>query len=43
MPPVGGAGGSGGAPNEMRVVEPVAEERPKPRPDPIGRRPRRKG
>jgi hypothetical protein len=42
MPPVGGASGSGGVPNEMRVVEPVAEERPKPKPDPIGRRPRRK-
>ena len=43
MPPVGGAGGSGGAPNELRVVEPVAEERPQPKPHPIGRRPRRKG
>jgi hypothetical protein len=42
VPPVGGAGGSGGAPNEMRVVEPVAAERPKPKPNPIGRRPRRK-
>jgi hypothetical protein len=42
MPPVGGVSGSGGVPNEVRVVEPVAEERPKPKPDPIGRRPRRK-
>jgi hypothetical protein len=42
MPPVGGAGGSGGVPNELRVVEPVAEERPKRKPAPIGR-PRRKG
>ena len=43
MPPVGGVGGSGGVPNEMRVVEPVPEERPKPKPHPIGKRPRRKG
>jgi hypothetical protein len=41
MPPAGGAGGMGGIPNELRVVEPVPEERPKPKPTPIGRRRKR--
>jgi hypothetical protein len=41
MPPAGGAGGPGGIPNELRVVEPVPEERPKPKPTPIGRRRKR--
>jgi hypothetical protein len=41
MPPAGGGGGTGGIPNEMRVVEPVPEERPKPKPTPIGRRRKR--
>ena len=41
MPPAGGAGGTGGIPNELRVVEPVPEERPKPKPTPIGRRRKR--
>jgi hypothetical protein len=41
MPPMGGAGGTGGIPNELRVVEPVPEERPKPKPTPIGRKRKR--
>lgn len=41
MPPGGGAGGAGGIPNELRVVEPVPEERPKPKPTPIGRKRKR--
>jgi hypothetical protein len=38
MPPIGGSGGPTGIPNELRVVEPVPEERPKPKKVPIGRR-----
>ena len=41
MPPASGGGGTGGLPNELRVVEPVPEERPKPKPTPIGRRRKR--
>jgi len=41
MPPASGGGGTGGIPNELRVVEPVPEERPKPKPTPIGRRRKR--
>lgn len=41
MPPANGGGGTGGIPNELRVVEPVPEERPKPKPKPIGRRRKR--
>jgi len=41
LPPVGGAGGPGGIPYELRVVEPVPEERPKKKPTPIGRKRKR--
>lgn len=40
-PPASGGGGPGGVPNELRVVEPVPEERPKPKPTPLGRRRKR--
>ena len=40
-PPASGGGGTGSIPNELRVVEPVPEERPKPKPTPIGRRRKR--
>jgi hypothetical protein len=41
MPPIGGGGGPGGIPHELRVVEPVPEERPKKKPTPIGRKKKR--
>jgi hypothetical protein len=42
LPPLGGgAGGLGGLPNELRVVEPVPEERPRKKPTPIGRKRKR--
>jgi hypothetical protein len=40
-PPFGGSSGRGGLPNELRVVEPVPEERPKPKPTPISRKKKR--
>ena len=41
LPPLGGGGGSGGVPNELRVVEPVAEERPRKKPTPMGKKRKR--
>ena len=41
MPPFGGGGGPGGIPHELRVEEPVPEERPKKKPTPIGRKRKR--
>jgi hypothetical protein len=38
MPPFGSGGGPSGTPSEMRVAEPVPEERPKKKPTPIGRK-----
>jgi len=41
VPPLGGGGGTGGLPNELRVVEPVPEERPRKKPTPIGKKRKR--
>jgi hypothetical protein len=41
LPPIGGSGGPSGIPHELRVVEPIPAERPKPKPTPIGRRKKR--
>lgn len=42
LPPLGGGGGGfGGLPNELRVVEPIPEERPKKKPTPIGKKRKR--
>ena len=42
LPPVpGGGGGFGSLPNELRVVEPIPEERPKKKPTPIGKKRKR--
>ncbi|HJZ87610.1 MAG TPA: hypothetical protein VKN99_20690 [Polyangia bacterium] len=42
MPPVGGAGGPGGIPAEVRVVEETRAPPPEPKPKPIGRRKKRR-
>jgi hypothetical protein len=41
LPPMGGGGGPGGIPNELRVVEPIPEERPHKKPTPIGKKRKR--